>query len=75
MRFKKPVVALSVVALFALAACGGSDDGGGGSADDSIDKENLANTGSGVDPNREGPVEIEGAEEGWHRPGHRPRSA
>jgi peptide/nickel transport system substrate-binding protein len=66
MRFKKPVVALSAAALLALAACGGGDDNGGngGGADGGINAEDLGNTGSGQDPEREGPVTIEGAEEG-----------
>jgi peptide/nickel transport system substrate-binding protein len=66
MRLKKPVVALSTAALLALAACGGGGgdegdrsgsggvNGGGGSGD----------TGAGQDPDAEGPVTIEGAEEG-----------
>lgn len=64
MRFKKPIVALSAVALLALAACGGSDDGGSDAGTDAIDSDKLADTGSGQDPNREGPASEEGAEEG-----------
>lgn len=64
MRFKKPIVALSTAGLLALAACGGSGDGDSTDNSSSIDQENLGNTGSGQDPEREGPVEIEGAEEG-----------
>jgi peptide/nickel transport system substrate-binding protein len=64
MRFKKPIVALSTAGLLALAACGGSDGGGSTDNSSSVDRENLANTGSTQDPERQGPVEIEGAEEG-----------
>lgn len=65
MRLKQPIAALSVVGLLALAACGG-DDGDGDRTDSGtgVDKENLGNTGSGMDAEREGPVTIEGAEEG-----------
>jgi peptide/nickel transport system substrate-binding protein len=65
MRFKKPIVALSTAGLLALAACGGgSSDNDGDNSGGSVDRENLGNTGSGQDPERKGPVEIEGAEEG-----------
>ncbi len=67
MRFKKPIVALSTAGLLALAACGGGgggDEGGSGSSGSSIDKENLGNTGDGMDPEAKGPVTIDGAEEG-----------
>src|SRR5688500_4961895 len=65
MRFKKPIVAVSAVGLLALAACGGGGDGGDtGSSGEKIDAEQLGNTGSGKDAERQGPVEIEGAEEG-----------
>lgn len=68
MRLKRSAVAAAATAsLLALAACGGGgddDNGGGGSAGDSIDQENLGNTGDSTDPDREGPVTIEGATEG-----------
>lgn len=66
MRFKKPVVALSTAALLALAACGGGggEEDSGANGDTGVDTENLGNTGGGMDPERKGPVEIEGAEEG-----------
>lgn len=66
MRFKKPIVALSTAGLLALAACGGGGDGGdgGNGSGDQIDKESLGNTGDGKDAERQGPVEIDGAEEG-----------
>lgn len=67
MRLKRSAVALATASLLALAACGGGgddDSGGGGGAADSVDTENLGNTGDGTDPDREGPVTIEGATEG-----------
>ena len=65
MRFKKPIVAFSTAGLLALAACGGGDGGGdSGNSDQSIDKETLGNTGDGKDAEAQGPVEIEGAQEG-----------
>src|SRR5687767_1172481 len=65
MRFKKPIVAVSAVGLLALAACGGGGDGGDtGDSGQKIDAEQLGNTGDGKDAERQGPVEIEGAEEG-----------
>ena len=65
MRFRKPIVALSTAGLLALAACGGSDSGGDGNGSGTtIDREKLADTGTAQDPEREGPVTIEGAEEG-----------
>lgn len=65
MRFKKPIVALSTTALLVLAACGGGggDEGSGGSSG-GVDTESIGNTGSGMDPERQGPVTIDGAEEG-----------
>ena len=67
MRLKRSAVALAATAsLLALAACGGGgdDDSGAEDAKGSVDTENLGNTGSGTDPDREGPVTIEGATEG-----------
>jgi peptide/nickel transport system substrate-binding protein len=59
------LVAASTLALLVLSACGGSDDnsdnGSGGG------NENIGNggaTGEARDPDRQGPVTIEGAEEG-----------
>ena len=58
MRFKKPVVALSTAALLALAACGGGgDDGGGDGESGGSIREDIGNTGSATDPEREGPFE------------------
>ncbi|HRD61211.1 MAG TPA: ABC transporter substrate-binding protein, partial [Nocardioides sp.] len=59
-------MAVATASLLALAACGGGgdDDSGGSSAGDKVDNENLGNTGSGTDPDRQGPVTIEGAKEG-----------
>ena len=66
MRFKKPIIAITAVGMLALAACGGSGSGTGndGQGASGIDKEKLGATGSGMDAEREGPVEIEGATEG-----------
>lgn len=67
MRFKKPIIAATTVGMFALAACGGgggSSENGGGSAGGGVDTDNLANTGDARDPEREGPVTIDGATEG-----------
>jgi len=65
MRFKKPIVALSAAGLLALAACGGSsDDSSSGDTGNTIDKENLGNTGSGMDAEAKGPVTIDGAQKG-----------
>src|ERR671920_359048 len=65
MRFNKPLAALSAAAVLGLAACGGGSSENP-SADNSgdIDVENLGNVGDAKDPEREGPVEIEGATEG-----------
>src|SRR5687767_14718167 len=60
------LVALSAAGALALSACGG-DGGGGGGGDDrtpSAAPTDLADTGNFTDPDREGPVEIEGAESG-----------
>ncbi len=66
MRFKKPIIAVTAVGMLALAACGGSGSGTGndGGSASGIDKEKLGDTGSGMDPTREGPVEIDGASKG-----------
>ncbi len=65
MRFKKPLATLSAAAVLGLAACGGggSDNPGSDNSGD-IDVENLGDVGDAKDPEREGPVEIEGAQEG-----------
>ncbi|GAA0983374.1 Oligopeptide-binding protein OppA [Nocardioides aquaticus] len=63
MRFKKPFIALTSVSLLSLAACGGSGDGPT-TGSENVDRENLANTGDATDPERQGPVEIDGATEG-----------
>jgi len=66
MRLKRSAVALAAASLLVLAACGGGgdDDDSSGGATDTIDTENLGNTGDGTDPDREGPATIEGATEG-----------
>lgn len=63
MRLKKPVVALTIAGALVLAGCGGGggDDGDSGSSGNG---EFDTNTGDATDPNAEGPVEIDGAEEG-----------
>lgn len=63
MRLKKPIIALSVVGALALAGCGG---GGGDDSDESgnTGDDFEAITGDGKDETAEGPVEIEGAQEG-----------
>lgn len=63
MRLKTPIIALSTVAMLALAACGG--DGDDESSDNpTVDASKLGDTGDAQDPTREGPKEIEGATEG-----------
>ena len=66
MRLKRSAVALAAASLLVLAACGGGgdDDDSSGGATDTIDTENLGNTGDGTDPDREGPATVEGAAEG-----------
>ncbi|GAA5153181.1 ABC transporter substrate-binding protein [Nocardioides marinquilinus] len=80
MRLRKPIIAVTVISAFALAACGGGDgdgnddggDGGSGSSaepsDETSQKVDRANeggnTGNGQDPTAKGPVELEGATEG-----------
>jgi peptide/nickel transport system substrate-binding protein len=64
MRLKNSVVALAAAGTLVLAACGSDGGDSGTSADNTIDRDNLGNTGDGTDPDREGPVTIEGAEEG-----------
>ena len=63
MRFKKPFIALTSASLLSLAACGGSGEGPT-TGSENVDRENLANTGDATDPERQGPVEIDGAKEG-----------
>src|SRR5215218_7423327 len=65
MRFNKPLATLSAAAVLGLAACGGGSSENP-SADNSgdIDVENLGDVGEAKDPERQGPVEIEGAQEG-----------
>ncbi len=64
MRLKKPIVAVSTVALLALAACGGDDGGGGTEPTESFGGAGAL--GEGKDPSRtDGPAPpIEGAQEG-----------
>ncbi len=74
MRLKKPIIAVSTVALMALAACGGSGDptgtgGTGGTDGNGVGEETSAGpqgaAGAGKDPTAQAPApEIEGAQEG-----------
>ncbi len=66
MRLKRSAVALATASLLTLAACGGGgdDNSGGGSAGDSVDTENLGNTGNGTDPSARARSPIDGAKEG-----------
>ena len=66
-RTTRALVALSAAGALALSACGG--DAGGRRRrrrrrTPSAAPTDLADTGNFTDPDREGPVEIEGAEEG-----------
>ena len=63
MRLKKPIIAIAAASALALTACGGGGEDRSGS-DPEIDQERLGDTGRFTDPEREGPVEIEGAKEG-----------
>jgi len=63
MRLTKPIIAIAATGALALTACGGGD-GNERSGSDGIEQEKLGDTGRFQDPEREGPVEIEGAKEG-----------
>ncbi len=65
MRLKQPIIAIAAVSAFALAACGG--DGTSASNGNDDDKEIAGtggDTGQTLDPERVGPVTIDGAKEG-----------
>ena len=66
MRLKQPIIAIAAVSAFTLAACGGdgSGSGTGSGNDDQPDTSEGGNTGQTQDPDREGPVTIDGATEG-----------
>lgn len=65
MRLTKPIIAIAVASSFVLAACGGDDgEGGSGNDNNNVNIEESGNTGRAQDPDREGPVTIEGAQEG-----------
>jgi len=65
MRFNKPIVAVSTVALFALAACGGGGGGGGGT-EPTQSFGGAGAVGEGKDASRtDGPApDVEGAQTG-----------
>ena len=60
------LVALAAAGALALSACGGDGggSGGGGGTGPTTAPSDLADTGNFTDPDRQGPVEIEGAETG-----------
>lgn len=66
MRLKQPIIAATVLGLFALAACGGDDGGGtGGNKADEEQAQRGGDTQLTQDPSRvDGPVEIDGATKG-----------
>jgi peptide/nickel transport system substrate-binding protein len=65
MRLKKPAIAVSAVALLAVAACGGGGDSGAGGPNDTGTFVTGGNAGANQDPNRQAPApEIEGAQTG-----------
>ncbi len=72
MQYKKPLAAVSVVALAALAACGGgtsssstASNSNGSASPGGVDTQNLGNTGRAQDPNRPAPAApIAGAQMG-----------
>ena len=66
MRLTKPIIAVTAVAMLALAACGGDDDGGGAAAPggptETSEFQEGGASGQGKDPNREAPAaDFEGA--------------
>ncbi len=64
-RRGRGLLAASMVAALVLSACGGGGDGDRrDAAPDGIDRSGLGAAGSAKDPDREGPVEIDGAREG-----------
>src|SRR4051812_37229 len=64
MRFNKPLATLSAAAVLGLAACGGGSDNPSADNSGDIDASKIGDTGDAKDPTREGPVTIDGAEEG-----------
>lgn len=65
MRLKKPTIAVTAVAMLALAACGGSSGGGNGPGETGSSITEGGKAGQGKDPNRQAPApEIEGATKG-----------
>ena len=66
-RTTRALVALSAAGALALSACGGDGDGDGDGNDPGAAPSGTStggDTGDAIDPDREGPREIEGAEEG-----------
>jgi len=65
MRLKKPMIAVSTVALMAVAACGGSGGGDNGAGPNTESFITGGGAGAGTDPNRQAPApDIEGAQSG-----------
>ncbi len=68
MRLKQPIIAVTVLGLFAIAACGGDGDGGESSENTGKGEERAnegGNTGAAQDATRvDGPFTIDGATEG-----------
>lgn len=67
MHIKKPLVAVGLVGLMSLAACGGGGStatGGSSAGASDSSSQNLGDTGNGQDPTAKGPVSIAGATKG-----------
>jgi len=64
MRFRTPLAATMAAGLMALAACGGGSSDSNDNSGNEVDINKLGDTGKGQDPDRKGPVEIDGAEKG-----------
>ena len=65
MRLKQPIIAATVLGLFALAACGGGDEETGGTSQNTEGAQTGGDTKLTQDPSRvDGPFEVEGATPG-----------